>query len=64
MPELREAVLASSARRVYVANLLQQTNETIGYDAALHIDRLIQHVGEGIVDTVVSRPAGAWRPTG
>jgi uncharacterized cofD-like protein len=53
VPELREAVLTSPARRVYIANLLQQTNETIGYDAALHIDRLIQHVGEGIVDTVV-----------
>jgi uncharacterized cofD-like protein len=53
VPELREAVLTSPARRVYIANLLQQTNETIGYDAALHIDRLVQHVGDGIVDTVV-----------
>jgi uncharacterized cofD-like protein len=53
VPELRAAVLASPARRVYVANLLQQRNETIGYDAALHIDRLIQHVGPGIVDSVV-----------
>jgi uncharacterized cofD-like protein len=53
VPELRDAVLASDARRVYVANLLQQPNETIGYDAALHVDRLRQHVGDGIVDTIV-----------
>jgi uncharacterized cofD-like protein len=53
VPELRAAVLASPARRVYVANLLQQRNETIGYDVALHIDRLVQHVGPGIVDSVI-----------
>ncbi len=53
VPEIRDAVLASAAPRVYVANLLQQRNETIGYDVARHIDRLVQHVGPGIVDTVV-----------
>ncbi len=53
VPELREAVLDSPARRLYVANLLQQPNETIGYDAGRHIDRLVQHVGPGIVDTVL-----------
>jgi uncharacterized cofD-like protein len=53
VPALREAVLGGPGRRLYVANLLQQPNETIGYDAALHIDRLVQHVGPGIVQTVV-----------
>jgi uncharacterized cofD-like protein len=53
VPAIRDAVLASPARRVYVANLLQQPNETIGYNAARHLDRLSQHVGRGIVDTVI-----------
>lgn len=53
VPAIREAVLAARAPRVYVANLLQQQNETVGYDAARHVDRLVQHVGAGIVDIVV-----------
>jgi uncharacterized cofD-like protein len=53
VPAIREAVFAGPGRRIYVANLLQQPNETIGYDAALHIDRLVQHVGPGIVETVL-----------
>lgn len=53
VPRLREAVFRSPARRLYVANLLQQANETIGYDSGRHIDRLVQHVGPGIVDTVL-----------
>jgi uncharacterized cofD-like protein len=53
VPALREAVLSGPGHRLYVANLLQQPNETIGYDAALHIDRLVQHVGPGIVETVL-----------
>jgi uncharacterized cofD-like protein len=53
VPAIRDAVLAASARRIYVANLLQQPGETIGYDAGKHLDRLVQHVGAGIVDTVL-----------
>ncbi len=53
VPAIRDAVLSSSARRVYVANLLQQPGETIGYNAGNHVDRLVQHVGPGIVDTVI-----------
>ena len=53
VPAIRDAVLASTARRVYVANLLQQPGETVGYSAANHLDRLVQHVGPGIVDTVI-----------
>ena len=53
VPGLAEAVRSSGARRVYVANLLQEPHETIGYDAATHIERLEQHLGTGIVDTVI-----------
>ena len=53
VPGLADAVRQSAARRVYVANLLQEPHETIGYDAATHIERLEQHLGPGIVDTVL-----------
>lgn len=53
VPEIRAAVLAATCRRVYVANLLQEPHETIGYDAAGHVERLFQHVGQGVVDTVM-----------
>jgi uncharacterized cofD-like protein len=52
VPRIREAVLNARARRVYVANLLQQPNETIGYNASHHLDRIVQHVGP-VVDTVI-----------
>ena len=53
VPALAAAVRESSARRIYVANLLQEPNETIGYDAATHIERLERHLGAGIVDTAL-----------
>ncbi len=53
VPALAEAVRSATSRRVYVANLLQEPHETIGYDAATHIDRLERHLGTGIVDTVL-----------
>ena len=53
VPGLADAVRSSGARRVYVANLLQEPHETIGYDAATHIERLEQHLGRGIIDTVI-----------
>ncbi len=53
VPGLREALLGSRGRRLYIANLLQQPGETLGYDAAHHLDRLFQHVGAEAVDTVL-----------
>jgi uncharacterized cofD-like protein len=53
VPDLRRAVLASRAPRVYVCNLLQQPGETLGYRASDHVERLFQHVGPGSVDIVV-----------
>ncbi len=53
VPGLADALRASTARRVYVANLLQEPHETIGYDAATHLERLERHLGRGIVDTVL-----------
>ena len=53
VPGLADAMRDSGARRVYVGNLLQEPHETIGYDAATHVARLEQHLGPGIVETVL-----------
>lgn len=40
---LRDALTASSAQRVYVCNLGTEVPETVGYDAAGHIEALLDH---------------------
>ena len=40
-----EALAASSATRVYVANLMTQANESIGLTASQHIEKILQHAG-------------------
>jgi len=56
VPGIREAVNASSARRVYVCNLRPQVHETTGFDVAMHVDALLAH---GVaVDAVVCDSSG------
>ena len=53
VPGLGRAVLNARGLRVYVCNLLQQPGETIGYRASHHVERLHQHVGARVVDSVM-----------
>jgi 2-phospho-L-lactate transferase/gluconeogenesis factor (CofD/UPF0052 family) len=46
-------VLNARGLRVYVCNLLQQPGETIGYRASNHVERLHQHVGARVIDSVM-----------
>lgn len=50
VPEVRAALSATSAQRVYVCNLLPQVPETAGFDVAAHVDALAAH---GVVTDVV-----------
>jgi len=54
VPAVREALAATSARRVYVCNLRPQDPETTGYDVAAHIAALAAHGLD--VDVVVCHP--------
>jgi uncharacterized cofD-like protein len=78
LPEIRAAVAASSAVRIYACNVATQQGETRGFDLAAHVEALVAHAGEGIVDAVVANndfsaevPAGypaervklTWPPT-
>jgi uncharacterized cofD-like protein len=56
VPALREAIAATTAQRVYVANLREQPPETAGYDVATHVAALLRH---GIVVDVILADPGA-----
>jgi len=45
VPEIRDAVNESPARLVYVANLITQDGETLGMDAADHLDAILSLAG-------------------
>jgi uncharacterized cofD-like protein len=57
IPEIREAVAAAAAPVAYVANVMTQPGETSGYTAVDHLDGLLRHVGEGVVDTMLVNTA-------
>lgn len=54
VPGIRDALLASSAPRLYVCNVATQPGETIGFDLAAHLEALERHTGPGIVDVVLA----------
>lgn len=48
-----EAIRESRATRVYVSNLMTQPGETVGYTAADHVRAILEHGGQGLVDSVI-----------
>lgn len=59
VPAVREALAATTARKVYVCNLRPQVPETDGYDVAAHVAALRAHGLE--VDVVLCHPGGLSR---
>ena len=53
LPEIREAVAAAPALRVFVCNVATQTGETTGFDLADHVEALVAHAGLEIADAVL-----------
>jgi uncharacterized cofD-like protein len=63
--DIRDAVLASPAVRVFACNVATQLGETSGYDLADHLDALVAHTAPGLVDVVLANNQFAARvPTG
>jgi len=54
LPEIRAAVAASSALRVYVCNVATQKGETTSFDLADHVETLDRHALPGLVDAVLA----------
>ena len=53
VPGIRDALREAAAPVVYVCNLLQQPGETEGYRASEHVRRIVEHVGDGLIDYVL-----------
>lgn len=51
--ELRNAIVQSSAHKVYICNLMTQQGETIHYLASDHIEAIHRHVGQPIIDSIL-----------
>ena len=51
--EIQEAILASSALKIYISNVMTQPGETDGYTAYEHIKAIIEHSSPRIIDYCV-----------
>lgn len=50
---IKEAIICSKAKKVYICNLMTQAGETSDYTAFDHVHALIDHVGENFLDVVL-----------
>ncbi|WP_144513016.1 YvcK family protein [Bacillus sp. FJAT-22090] len=51
--DIKEAIIRSKAKKVYICNLMTQAGETSNYTAFDHVKALIDHVGENFLDTIL-----------
>lgn len=60
-PAILDAVLQSTAAKIYVCNLMTQPAETLDYDATRHVQAILQHAGlslaRGLIDTCIVNDA-------
>jgi uncharacterized cofD-like protein len=54
LPQIRDAIVASSALRIFVCNVSTQVGETLGMDLADHVAALVAHTGPDLVDVVLA----------
>jgi uncharacterized cofD-like protein len=62
VPELREALITSPARRIVVLNLAPEPGETAGFSPEQHLAVLSQHAPELRVDAVIADVAAVPVP--
>jgi uncharacterized cofD-like protein len=53
VPGIREAVLASSAKKIYICNLMTKPGETAGYDAPAHVTEVRKALGRDCLSAVI-----------
>lgn len=54
IPGIADALRATAAHKVYVCNVATQPGETNGYSVAEHVTALEDHIGRGIIQTVLA----------
>jgi uncharacterized cofD-like protein len=63
--DVRDALTASPGMKAYVCNVATQPGETQSMTASAHLEALIAHVGEDLIDYVIlNRNSDARRPEG
>ncbi|MFZ3579309.1 gluconeogenesis factor YvcK family protein [Virgibacillus sp. DJP39] len=53
IPKIDDAIRSSKGKVVYVCNVMTQAGETTSYSASEHVQAIIDHVGEGCLDSIV-----------
>lgn len=64
LPELHDALVRTSARKVVVLNLVPQPGETAGFSPEKHLDVLCHHAPELKVDAVIADRGSVPKPDG
>jgi uncharacterized cofD-like protein len=65
VPDIREGINRSGARKIYVCNLRPQVPETEGFDVSMHVEALVTHgvaVDLVLCDTSMMTPGTSWVP--
>lgn len=50
---IRDAIVAASAEKIYVCNLMTQRGESVNYSAYDHVQAIYDHVGEPFIDAIL-----------
>ncbi len=53
VPGIADAVIKAPAKKVYICNVMTQPGETDDYTASDHVEALVSHVGNRIIDTII-----------
>lgn len=61
--DIRDAVIESAAKKIYVGNLTTQRGETFRYTASEHVQALYDHAEESFLDAVLVNDVDAFRRT-
>jgi uncharacterized cofD-like protein len=59
--DIRDALAAATGMRVYVCNVATQPGETRAYSASKHLEALVAHVGDDVIDYVLLNHGGQAR---
>ncbi|MBU8906707.1 gluconeogenesis factor YvcK family protein [Desertibacillus haloalkaliphilus] len=53
VPQISETIKQAKAKKVYICNAMTQSGETDGYKASDHVQSIVNHVGQGLLDVVL-----------
>jgi uncharacterized cofD-like protein len=54
IPEIKDAILASNARKMFICNVMTEPGETDNYKVSQHVTELEKYLGRGTIDCVLA----------